>query len=242
MDTTLCHHGDDFLGQVVRRFIAWLDALMTRHFKIKILPKVGPGEAREGLFLHRRIGWSEGGFEWEADPQYVQRLIELFELQTAKAADTPGVRRSAPAPDADDILVQPLATTFRSGAGTSLYLASDRPECQFATKEVLSGMQTPTVGHLLDLKRIARFYKGLPRLVWHFDYQDPEVTLQIRGVSDANWAAGIGDKRRSTSCGWIYLGQQLLETFAATQQIHAQSSAESEYLSITKTGAHCLEL
>ena len=46
----------------------------------------------------------------------------------------------------------------------------------------------------------------------------------------------------STSCGWIYLGDHLLETYSSTQQIAALSTAESEYISITKGAAHALEV
>ena len=47
---------------------------------------------------------------------------------------------------------------------------------------------------------------------------------------------------RSTSCGWIYFGDHLLETYSSTQQIVALSTAESEYISITKGAAHTLEV
>ena len=46
----------------------------------------------------------------------------------------------------------------------------------------------------------------------------------------------------STSCGWIYFGDHLLETYSSTQQIVVLSTAESEYISITKGAAHALEV
>ena len=47
---------------------------------------------------------------------------------------------------------------------------------------------------------------------------------------------------RRSSCGWIYFGDCLLETCSSTQQIVALSTAESEYISITKGAAHALEV
>ena len=44
------------------------------------------------------------------------------------------------------------------------------------------------------------------------------------------------------SCGWIYFGDHLLDTYSSTQQIVALSTAESEYISITKGAAHALEV
>ena len=57
----------------------------------------------------------------------------------------------------------------------------------------------------------------------------------------ASWAGEL-EGPRSTSCGWIYFGAPLLETFSSTQQIVALSTAESEYISITKDAAHALEV
>ena len=64
---------------------------------------------------------------------------------------------------------------------------------------------------------------------------------EIRAVTDANWAGEL-EGLRSTSCGWIYFGDHLLETYSSTQQIVALSTAESEYISITKGAAHALEV
>ena len=56
-----------------------------------------------------------------------------------------------------------------------------------------------------------------------------------------NWAGEL-EGLRSTSCGWIYFGDHLLETYSSTQKIVALSTAESEYISITKGAAHALEV
>ena len=64
---------------------------------------------------------------------------------------------------------------------------------------------------------------------------------ETRAVTDANWAGEL-EGLRSTSCGWIYFGDHLLETYSSTEQIVALSTAESEYISITKGAAHALEV
>ena len=60
-------------------------------------------------------------------------------------------------------------------------------------------------------------------------------------MTDASWAGEL-EGLRSTSCGWIYFGDHLLETYLWTQQIVALSTAESENISITKGAAHALEV
>ena len=69
-------------------------------------------------------------------------------------------------------------------------------------------------------------------LNWSFPYQE-EMPSEIRTVTDANWVGEL-EGLRSTSCGWIYFGDHLLETYSSTQQIVALSTAQSEYISITK--------
>ena len=50
-------------------------------------------------------------------------------------------------------------------------------------------------------------------LSWSFLYQ--EMPSEIRAVTDAKWAGELHGLR-STSCGWIYLGDHLLETYSST--------------------------
>ena len=68
-----------------------------------------------------------------------------------------------------------------------------------------------------------------------------ELPNEIRAVTDATWAGEL-EGLRSTSCGWIYFGDHLMETYSATQQIVALSTAESEYISISKGATHALEV
>ena len=83
------------------------------------------------------------------------------------------------------------------------------------------------------LKRLCKCYSEAPVLSWNFP--DQEMPSEIRAVTAANWAGEL-EGLRSTSCGWIYFGGHLLE------QIVALSTAESEYISITKGAAHALEV
>ena len=78
-----------------------------------------------------------------------------------------------------------------------------------------------------------------PVLSWSFPYQ--ETPSEISSVTYANWAGEL-EELRSTSFGWIYFGDHLLETYSSTQQIVALLAAESEYISITKGAVHALEV
>ena len=101
----------------------------------------------------------------------------------------------------------------------------------FATKEAAKFMSGPTRAAKCMLKRLCKYCSEAPVLSRSFPYQ--EVPSEIRAVTDANWAGEL-EGLRSTSCGWIYFGDHLLEMYSSTQQIVALSTAESEYISITK--------
>ena len=100
-------------------------------------------------------------------------------------------------------------------------------------------MAGPTRAAKCMLKRLCKYYSEAPVFSWSFPYQ--EMPSEIRAVTDANWALELVGLR-STSCGWIYFGDHLLETYSSTQEIVALSTAESEYISITKGAAHALEV
>ena len=107
---------------------------------------------------------------------------------------------------------------YRSLVGTALYVGQDRPETQYATKEAARFMSAPARASKCALKRLCKCYREAPFLSWSFPCQ--EMPSEIRAVTDANWAGEL-EGLRSTSCGWIYFGDHLLETYSSTQQIVA---------------------
>ena len=141
--------------------------------------------------------------------------------------------------DGADGLDEQETQQYRSLVGTALYVGQDRPETQYATKEAARFMSGPTRAAKCMLKRLCKYYSEAPVLSWSFPNQ--EMQCEVRVVTDANWAREL-EGLRSTSCGWIYFGGHLLETYSSTQQIVALSTAESEYISITKGAAHALEV
>eukprot|EP00971_Amphidinium_carterae_P319363 6347305-Amphidinium_carterae.1 len=235
-DVWIVHHGDDFLAVVTEESGAWLDGVMKDGFKIKVMPRIGPGGARHGAFLHRTLGWTPEGFYWEHDGKHVERLIARLSL-TGRAVTTPGLVSIQP--EMHEPLVGDEVHEFRSLAGTAMHLAQDRPEVQYAVKECLRGMAAPTQSHRTAIKRVVKYLMGAPLVRWHFPYQDGPC--EIEAYSDSNWAA-IESGFRSTSGGWIQHGGHLIESFSATQQVVALSSAEAEYVAMTKTASHALEL
>ena len=88
------------------------------------------------------------------------------------------------------------ASEYSAAAARLNYLALDRPDILFASKECSRRMSAPRNGDWTALKRVVRYLMGKPRLVWRFAWQADPKFLSV--FSDSNWA-GCHDTRKSTS-------------------------------------------
>ena len=129
------------------------------------------------------------------------------------------------------------AKAFRAAAARCNYLAGDRPDLQFATKEVCRGMASPTEGCWNKLKQLVKYLKGRARAVQWFRWQcTPSV---VTAFSDSDWA-GCRTTRKSTSGGGIAIGSHVVKSWARTQATLATSSGEAELYAAVKAAAELL--
>ena len=77
------------------------------------------------------------------------------------------------------------ATLFRAIAARANYLAPDRPDIGFATKELCREFANPTRADCIKLKRLGKYLVGRRRYVWRFrfdnDDKDERVTYTDTG-------------------------------------------------------------
>ena len=99
-----------------------------------------------------------------------------------------------------EILTPSEATLFRALAARANYLAMDRPECAYATKELCRFFATPTKTGVEQLKRLIRYLASAPRLVWHFGTHTSAEPSDLNVFVDTDFA-GCQVTRRSTSGG-----------------------------------------
>ena len=242
------HWGDDFIFGIPDDSADDLEQLMREVFKVKICERIGPGFLTALEFLHRKVAWNAEGFSWTHDPKHTLAMADgsgfngkkqleqtKWNVTAAPGSKTVGKGLRDGADGLDDQETQ----QYRSLVGTALYVGQDRPETQHTTKETARLMSSPTRAAKCMPKRFCKYYVEAPVISWSLSYQ--EMPSEIRAVTDANWAGEL-EGLRSTSCVWIYFGGHLLETYSPTQQIVALSTAESEYISITKGAAHALEV
>ena len=132
-------------------------------------------------------------------------------LEKCKGLSTPGVDDHS---DSDDVeLMDWRATQFRSLAARANYLALDRPDIQYAVKELCRTMSRPTESSWRKLTRVAKYLIHRPRMV--LDYLWQEEVSELSTYSDANWA-GCVTTRKSTSDGAVMAGTHLIKTWSNT--------------------------
>ena len=73
----------------------------------------------------------------------------------------------------DGVLSYSDATNFRAMAARANYLALDRPDIAYPTKELCKCFAHPNLDALKALTRIVRYLCGCHRLVWVFKFQRP---------------------------------------------------------------------
>jgi hypothetical protein len=207
-------HGDDFTCSGSRPQLKWLETQLRSKYELTVGARLGPGkdDDHEGLVLNRVVRWTSGGLEYEADPRQAEKLIRDTELQGANSVTTPGVKPLAHQLEQEQPLSMSDFTRFRGQAARANYLGSDRPDIIYAAKEVCRGMSSPTDLHQAALKRMFRYLRSRPRMVFKFDYQDAD---HIDAYADTDWA-GCPRSRRSTSGGCIMLGTHLLKCWSST--------------------------
>ena len=138
---------------------------------------------------------------------------------------TPGIDDDDGDDDDDDESVEvdiegADASRFRGVAARSNYLASDRRDIQFATKDVCREMSRPTTGSLRRLKRIGQYLQGKPRLVWNYEMQMPCDVIDVHTESNG---AGCHRVRKSTSGGVAMIGSHCTKSWSKTQAFVLQN-------------------
>ena len=123
-----------------------------------------------------------------ADQKHVPQLLEELGLLQSNIVKTPVVKLSAIEAEAIEnspILDGEQATTFWSGAMRCAYLAQDRVDISAAIKCLVRAMSQPKAGHMTQLKRVARYLKGVPRKSLQYTAKEPSrAHLEVHVDSD----------------------------------------------------------
>ena len=136
-----------------------------------------------------------------------------------------------------ELLEGPEIIRYRGLVARANYLAQDRGDIAYATKELSRKMSSPTDVDMKRMVRLGRYLKWRPRVTMWFKKQPREMIL--KAYSDTDWA-GCKRTRRSTTGGYLARGTHVLKTWCRTQAIVALSSGEAELYGIVRASAEVL--
>nr|XP_016472581.1 PREDICTED: uncharacterized mitochondrial protein AtMg00810-like [Nicotiana tabacum] len=133
--------------------------------------------------------------------------------------------------DSGDLL--PALESFRSLVGKLLFLTHTRPDIHFVVQHLSQFLKSPRVPHITDALHVLRYLKGTMDLgLFCSDSNDFSITAFL----DSDWAA-CPDTRRSITGFCIFLRDSLVSWKSKKQPIVSLSSAEAEYMALSKVVA-----
>ena len=226
-------HGDDITTCGPKDHLDWFKQELSKYYELTEAHRLGPrpDDDKEARVLNRIVKWTEHGIEYEADPRQAEKLIRDLKFDAGvKTVVTPGVKLTREQLDADQPLPNSKISPYRAVVARGNYLSADRPDVQYASKEVCRWMSAPTESSLQALKRLVRYLKGHQRMVYKYPWQAVD-TIDV--YSDTDWAGCIRT-RKSTSGGCVMLGKHLIKSWSSTQAAISLSSGEAEFYGVVK--------
>ena len=174
-------HGDDYVSIGMPEQLSWLKAQLEKRYIVKT-QALGPGEENQQQIkiLNWLVTWHEkDGIKYDADPRHVEIILKQLHLEDAKPVTTPGTKEEGRnSEDKDLALGDKEATSYRALVARCNYLSPDRPDISFSVKELARSMANPTRGDLQKLKRLARYFKGKPRMTMQYQWQPMRSTVK----------------------------------------------------------------
>ena len=85
-------------------------------------------------------------------------MIRDLTMTSAKQLSTPGSDEACYSETKDELLNSHYEGIYRSVVTKNNYLAADRPDIQYATKECARSMSAPTEGSWIKLKKTCSLY------------------------------------------------------------------------------------
>ena len=188
--------------------------------------RLGPGREDDASIriLNRIVEWTAQGISYEADQRHAELIVKDLGLGLeSKSVTSPGVKEK----EIDETPIDSgRARVYRGLSARGNYMTQDRSDCQFAVKELVRSMATPTETDWARLKRVGRYLCGRERVIVKFGYQEAPTKIVI--WTDSDWA-GCLRTRKSTSGGVAMLGHHMVKSWSSTQRDRALSSGEQSF-------------
>ena len=143
---------------------------MSDEYEIKLRGLLGQNKQDDKhiRILNRCMEWRSEGLAYEADPRHAEIVVNELGLKDCKPVVTPGIKVVYNEEDEDPRLNSEESTKYRRLVARLNFLAQDRHDIAYATKELARGMANPTEADMERLKRMGRYLSGRMRyIVWY---------------------------------------------------------------------------
>ena len=158
---------------------------------------------------------------------HIERIVNTFHLQDAKAVKTPfpsSGMTDEHATDADEAIRSP----FKSLIGSLLYISNGtRPDIAFAVNRLSQFCSRVQKSHFQLAKRVVCYLKGTTEL--KIFYPRGQRELVVKCYCDSDFAMDLID-RRSTSGAILLVNMSPVSWFSRKQKCLSQSTLESEFV------------
>ena len=227
-NTNIFVHVDDGLMFGPKSEVLKLVELLSKQVLMRItgrMEKTGD----KFYFLGRVIERTARGYSVEANPKYIQNVMNVLGLEEAKPVMTPSVKRT-PTTESLVELEGERRAVYRTVVGKLLYMCQQRADVMYSVKETARKITCPTESDEMNLKRIVRYLKGAPSGKSLIEIITPSKFVNV--YTDSDWA-GQATTCKSTSGGVVQWVNATLTAWSRTQQTVSLSSAEAELYALT---------
>jgi len=161
--------------------------------------------------------------------------VELREYETPMTSTADLVPNPDPIENADPYQVR----RYQSAIGSLMYIMlGTRPDLAFAVGKLARFSSNPSVDHFRALTRVFCYLKFSKSTALLYAKHDNPLSKVPIGFCDADWANSKGkeDKRRSISGNIFFLSRGPFSWSSKKQDLTAESTMESEYISLWLAG------
>ena len=242
-------HVDDLIVTGTEEAMSSLLQKLEESYKVSV-------EMGDQVSFLKRTVTSEGGTtKIQVNDKYLDGIVSLFEGVKLRRTLNEVVLDEKPLETAEEV------GKFRSGVGTLLYLAGDRPDIQFHVKELASKLSSPTRGAMATLLNVIgymlytkdyhlvmdgnnpsrSFRQKAHGLAAVPEYEENKQCWLLEVAADSDWS-GNKSSRSSTSSGCVFVGGNWVYSYSRTQRNITLSSTESEYVALVSGASEGLLL
>lgn len=114
------------------------------------------------------------------------------------------------------------------------YVVHNRPDIAHVVGLVAIFQKDPKETHMVAVKRIFRYLKGIVDYGLWYPYND---NFYLKVFTDVDWAGNVDERKRTTG-GDFFLGERLVSWISKKQSCISQSTTEAEYVA---TSMNCTQ-